>query len=562
MSLKLMLLKYFYFISLFLIVFQSCSEKQVKKKNNLKNPFLDKAEAYFDRGTFDTAYLHFNDARNLYLENKDSLGIGNCLIYMGVISTDNGDHFGAQEILLEALTYFNLNDTTNFSSIKSVYSTLGMASSNLKNYTKAIEFYKKALEYDIDNNSFFTIKNNIGNAYRENRDFEKAITIYKSILDTKNTNEIDYAKTLTNYTVAKWLQNSKYNAAPELLKALRIREKSHHSIEQNSSYSHLANYYGSSLPDSALYYARKMYEVNQRINSPDDRIEALKKLVRFGPPQEAKQYFKIYEQLDDSIQTARSVAKNQFAVIRYETEKHKADLLKAQAENLEKQKNILLKNIGIGILITSLILGYFGYRRRQKLMKQEKEIEVRNTEIKYVKKVHDHVANRIYQVIDEIDNNPQINKDEVAEKLDIIYNISRDLSYENIGSKYKHNFTKELSKMFASYQSPTVAIHVSGNEEKLWHNLSETVKSEVYAVLQELMTNMSKHSSASIVNLYFQNNSSHITIMYTDNGKGIKDFSPGNGLRNTETRIKSISGLITFDTKPDQGLKVKISLPI
>ena len=50
--------------------------------------------------------------------------------------------------------------------------------------------------------------------------------------------------------------------------------------------------------------------------------------------------------------------------------------------------------------------------------------------------------------------------------------------------------------------------------------------------------------------------------VYTDNGIGIKDFSAGNGLRNTENRIESISGLITFDTEPNQGLKVKISFPI
>jgi signal transduction histidine kinase len=35
-----------------------------------------------------------------------------------------------------------------------------------------------------------------------------------------------------------------------------------------------------------------------------------------------------------------------------------------------------------------------------------------------------------------------------------------------------------------------------------------------------------------------------------------------NGLNNTETRIESISGRITFDTKPDEGLDIKFSFPI
>ena len=176
--------------------------------------------------------------------------------------------------------------------------------------------------------------------------------------------------------------------------------------------------------------------------------------------------------------------------------------------------------------------------------------------------MHDHVANRIYQVIDELDNSTHINKDEVAEKLDIIYHISRDLSYESIGTKYNHNFAKELTKMFSSYQSEKISINVNGNDEKLWERVQETAKSEVYAILQELITNMSKHSGADTVKLDFQLNHQQITILYADNGIGINNFSPGNGIRNTETRIKSISGLITFDTKPNQGLKIKISFPI
>lgn len=554
-------MKYFYFIFLFGLL-SSRSEKQITKKSSVTNPLLDKAYSYLDRKKFDTAFVYFNKAKNIYVNQQDSVGIGTCLINMGIISTDNGDHFGAQEILLEALGYFSVNDTTHINYIKSIYNTLGMASSNLKNYSKAIDFYNQSLKYDLDSSYFFIIENNIGNAYRDKGDYKKALAIYTKILEKSSKYDSNYAKTLTNNAVAKWLQNPNHNPVPQLLKALYIRQNSQDLQGQNSSYSHLSDYYSKKNSDSALYYANKMYEVNREINSPDDRLEALKKLIRLSPSPTNKHYFKIYEQLNDSLQTTRSAAKNQFALIRYETEKHKADFLKAQTANVEKQKNILIKNIGIGFLIVSLISGYFWYRRRQKLLNQEKEIEVKNTEIRYAKKVHDHVANRIYQVMDEIDNNPKLSKDEVAEKLDVIYHISRDLSYENIGAKYKHDFTKELSKMFSSYQSPKITINVKGNNKKLWNTVQQVAKSEVYAILQELMTNMSKHSMANVVQVEFLTHNKQVTILYSDNGKGIKNFSAGNGLSNTETRIKSISGLITFDTKPDQGLKVKISFPI
>jgi hypothetical protein len=55
-------------------------------------------------------------------------------------------------------------------------------------------------------------------------------------------------------------------------------------------------------------------------------------------------------------------------------------------------------------------VGYFWYRRRKKRLQQEKELEVKNTELKYSKKVHDKVANKVYHVMSEVENIPVIDK--------------------------------------------------------------------------------------------------------------------------------------------------------
>ncbi|MCZ4245265.1 tetratricopeptide repeat-containing sensor histidine kinase [Pedobacter punctiformis] len=480
---------------------------------------------------------------------------------MAIIQSDQGDYFGSYETAIKSIAYFEHTDN---SYLATTYNTIAINKTNLKEYNEAIKWYQKAISAKSDYKNRLMWMNNLAVAYYKTQNYLDAKAIYIDLLqnDSVKNDNILLTKVIDNFSNAKWLQNSKYNAAPEFLKALHIRKKENDLWGQNANYAHLADYYMIKHPDSALFYAQKMYHIAQTLVSPDDQLEALQKLIKLSPSKETKHFFEIYTHLDDSIQTARSAAKNQFALIRYETEKNKADFLKAKAENIEKQKNILIQNIGIGILIIILISGYFWYRRRQKILRQEKEIEVKNTEIKYVKKVHDHVANRIYQIMDEIDNRPEMEKDEVAEKLDVIYHISRDLSYESIDTKYKQGFAKALSNMFSSYQSAKVNLVVNGNEEKLWNNVKESVKPELFAILQELMTNMSKHSGADHVQLDFQHDKERITILYSDNGKGIVDFSPGNGLKNTETRIKSISGVITFDTKPEQGLNVKLSFPL
>ena len=316
-----------------------------------------------------------------------------------------------------------------------------------------------------------------------------------------------------------------------------------------------------SKPDSALFYANKRYQVAQVINRVDDRLEGLQKLIRISPPSASKQYFQTYQSLNDSIQTVRTAAKNQFAVIRYDSEKNKANFLKAQAENVEKQKDILLRNIGIGTLILCLLLGYFLYQKRKKSLQQEKEIEVKKTELKYVKKIHDRVANRVYQVMSEVENTTEIDKDDLADKLDVIYKISRDLSYDSKDINNEESFSIELSKMLYAYASAKTNIVLEGGGEKLWEPINDDTKAEIFCILQELMTNMKKHSGADTVTINFKRENDRITVLYLDNGKGMKVLTPKNGLRNTETRIESISGHITFDTKPDEGLRVEFSFP-
>lgn len=539
-----------------LIFLFSCTKPKTEiQKQKKENPLYNKAYEYREAKQTDSAFKYFNLAKDSFIEQKDSFGAGKCLVNMGILSENKGDYFGAQEIALNALSYLDKKKQEQHIFLSSNYNSLAIATYKLKDYENALKFYDLAIEFSKDAKDINLYLNNRAKTYQELKNYKEALKIYDHIFNKTTKNSLEYARALTNISFTKWLQNPNYNPRPELLKALNIREKENDLWSLNSSYANLAYYYSNINVDSALIYANKMYEVAKRLNSTNDRLQALYRLIELSPSQKTKQYFRIYENLNDSIQTASSIAKNQFALIRYETEKTKADLLKAKADNIEKEKNMLIAKISVGILIILLIGGYFW-------LKQKRKLEVKNTELRYVKKVHDRVANRIYQVIDEIDNRPEMQKDEVAEKLDIIYNISRDLSYERIEPKYTQDFAKELAAMFSSYQSARVSIEIIGNEDKLWSGIKDAVKSEVFIILQELMTNMSKHSEANHVQLNFLRDKEHITILYFDNGKGIENFLPGNGLRNTETRIKSISGIITFDTKPHEGLNIKFSFPI
>ncbi|AOM79505.1 hypothetical protein BFS30_21485 [Pedobacter steynii] len=539
--------------------FHSCTDR-VKEKKTEDNLFYDLAFEFRDKEMYDSAFFYFNKAKELFLLQKDSLGAGRCLVNMGIISTRKGDYFGGQEISLNALSHFDKKKEDQYFYIHSNFNNLGIATHNLGNYKDALKFYDSAIKFSRDSLDTRLYLNNKGKTYQVIREYGEALKIYNQILKGASKNRKEYARALTNISLTKWLQDSTYNAVPNYLKALQIREEENDLWGQNSSYSHLSDFYAKKQVDSALIYANKMYDVAIKIKSADDRLAALRKLIKLNPPKVAKEYFQAYQNLNDSLQTARNLAKNQFALIRYETEKHKTDFLKAQAENVKKQNNILRQNFALGILASVMLIGYWLYRKRKKELQQEKELEVKNTEIKYVKKIHDRVANKVYQVMSEVENTSHINKENLMDKLEVLYNISRDISYERELNTEK-NYALQLSKMMKSYSSEIIEIFIIGNEEELWEGVSSEAKTEVFYIMQELMTNMRKHSKAESVVTRFSRSNDTINICYLDNGVGMNNAVKKNGLTNTENRIKSIRGTITFDTTAEKEFEIRLSFP-
>ena len=178
--------------------------------------------------------------------------------------------------------------------------------------------------------------------------------------------------------------------------------------------------------------------------------------------------------------------------------------------------------------------------------------------------MHDVVANGIYQVMTKIENLDQINKDEVLDELEFVYEKSRDISYEKPDVKSsKRNFSEEISELIGSFNNENVKTYLAGNDTNTWENLSKTKQEEIYQIIRELLVNMKKHSHADRVSFRFERENNEIKIYYTDNGIGISEqMIHKNGLANTDSHIETLNGEIIFDTKTEKGLKIYISFPV
>jgi len=556
----------FYFI-LFCLIILSCSKnKPPVVKHNLTNPFYDKAFEYRESKQPDSAYFYFDKARDLFLQRQDSLGAGKCLNNMAIIQEQFGDNYGSQETSLEATKYLNESNPANYEYVKSNYNNLGITSYNLKESDNAIRFYNLAIKFSPSPDEKKTFINNKGNAYRQKKDYKNALQMYASILKDSPKSKKLLAMVITNQARTKWLQNPAYDPIQEFNKGLDIRIKEHDIYGQVSSHSHLADTYQEKDPQKALFHAKKMYELAREIKNPNDEVEALQKIILLESPERSKFFFKIYQKRNDSIDVARKKAKNQFALIRYETEKNKAENLSLQKGITQREyqitkKNILIISISLGTL--ALIIGaFFWYKKRKQTMLLESDNKLKEQQLKVSKKIHDVVANGIYQVMTKIENQEDFDKEKVLDELEFVYEKSRDISYEKAVSEYKPEFSKRVSTLIASFNNENVKTYLAGNDENIWNSLKEFTREEIYQVMRELLVNMKKHSQATLVAFKFERKNNTIQIQYTDNGIGI----PGgiiykNGLTNTDSRIEAIHGEIIFDTETEKGLKIYISFP-
>ncbi|KQT17623.1 hypothetical protein ASG31_09500 [Chryseobacterium sp. Leaf404] len=294
-----------------------------------------------------------------------------------------------------------------------------------------IKYYEKALPHTAKEYLSF-IYNNIGDSYNERGQYKKAIGLFqRSFQDSDSAN---LARVITNLATAEFRFNPEYNPAKQYHKALKIRMSLNDQQGLNSSYSALSNYYNEKNKDSALFYARKMLGEAVKIKNPDDQLQALRKIIKIDEDHSC-QYTKIFISINDSLNGARFKAKNQFALI-------KANMAEAEAENAElalkfseNRNQKIYAQFGILILIILLIIGTSYYIRRKKIQQQEKELEVKKTEIKYSKKVHDVVANGIYQIMTKIENHQEISINETLNDLEDVYNISRNISYDSNDDK-------------------------------------------------------------------------------------------------------------------------------
>ncbi len=529
------------------------------KKDNVPGRYTDydMGNWYNDQGKLDSAFLMYNR----YVGNADdTLKKGTAYRYMGDMQWEAGDLHGAEESATGAIRTLDTLNTEHHSELCFTYRLLGNINIDLQHYDEAIKMYNRAMRFSTDDSFPLELMNDKAVALQKKGAYNQAIAVYDSILLLKISNPSLFARVLDNRAVAKWRFNPSYPVLPEFWLALQIRTDSQYNRGLNASYAHLSDYYEKINPDSALWYANKMFQQAQIIQSSGDRLEAIDKLIRLDNAAASKKWYHEFKKLNDSLQLSQDTTRSRFALIRYDSQKSKADNLELNAQ-VTTQRIWIYGLIALAAIVIILLWSWYNKRRRR--IKQEAEIAIRDAKLNTSQKVHDVVANGLYGIMNLLEHSEKVDRDPLLTKVEDLYEKSRDISYEEPGFTDDTDYDQQIHDLLDEFTNDQTNVFAVGNQPLFWNKVTGVQKKQLLLILREIMTNMKKHSGAGNVVIKFKEDNNTGTINYSDDGKGFPaDFKYNNGLNNTVNRIQSLKGDIIFGKSDKGGASIAISFPL
>ena len=119
-----------------------------------------------------------------------------------------------------------------------------------------------------------------------------------------------------------------------------------------------------------------------------------------------------------------------------------------------------------------------------------------------------------------------------------------------------------IAVLIENFQSTTDVL--PNYQMKIEHPLSTEISTAIYRIIQESLTNISKHAQATAVTLKINTTPRNLKLIIQDNGKGfdLKQNTTGFGLQSIRDRTLALGGNFKIKTTPNFGCQITINIPL
>ncbi|WP_370424644.1 tetratricopeptide repeat-containing sensor histidine kinase [Tenacibaculum dicentrarchi] len=565
------------------------SKNKLLKHYSVKKDSFSLAKAYHFaalnnkiKNNLDSTFYYYHKSKNISIALKDSAEIGRRLLSMAILQVKELDFLGCEITTVEGLKY--IEPLKKYRILISLYQTLGNTLASLKRPKEARIYYYKAQNIVKYNKvkrkrerNYLNLLNNIGMTYKDEGNYEKATYLFQEGLNTDSL-EIKYPKNyqsfLGNLSSIYFLQGDTKKAIEGYKIVLESRKKLKNAYAESFSHTFLAEAY---IKNKNYTLAEKHANIGLKLarktRNNKKVLECLKLLSDLNKGQKAKKYLEQYIQLNDSLFEKERRLKNQFAKIRYETDKKEKENTFLKTENKSKQLEIVYhkqqRTIGRLVAATGLLLFissvlFYFYRKRKLLYQAQLEIiTAREDERQQIaKSLHDEVAGDLSSLHQKLKKSNLL---EEAKKLNAVKENVRNLSHQLSSISFnKVSFKDQIINLVSDYFEINFRISVTGLKEHNWQELNNAINRLLYLSVRETIQNCKKHAKASKVIITFAIYKNHVFLQIKDNGIGFDANinKKGIGLQNLQERIEELNGTLQIKSEVGTGTLTSIQIPL
>lgn len=528
----------------------------------------------------DSCFHYYNKSKDLSIVLKDSLEVARRYLSMSNVQHIERDYMGSQNSVINGLRFIEPLGEKWFTS--NHYLNLGVALRMTERSKEARMFFLKYLEIQKtipknDSTKYFsTYYTQIAKSYEAEFNYIKGRDFYKKslLIDSLKTKQLfSYITSLEGFSYNNFMLGNKDIALKGYLEVLALREKN--NLESKLVYSHslLGEYYASTRQKKkAIFHTKKAIVLSKKYNNSERILENLFLLSKLVKGEKGRQYLEEHFFLNDSLFKRERSIKDQFAKVRYETEKKDKENTTLKEENYRKQLELeseeQQKIIGWLVAGASILFIAFGYvivnNRRKKLLFETKlkQIEVCENERKQIaKSLHDEVAGDIRMLHKKLTKNNLL---EESVELDRVKNNVRNLSHQLSSVSFEEvSFKNQIVNLVSDFFDASFMIKVKEINTVRWKEINNSIKRTLFLTIRESIQNIDKYAEAKNVILRFSETKKSVFLSISDDGKGfhLDTKKKGIGLKNMKERVEEINGVFSIESKLKKGTTIEIEIP-
>ncbi len=562
---------------------------------------------YRNKGNFSSADSVMIISIDLQQKIGDTLGLSRSYGNMANLYDAQGNYEETIEMNFKAMElYQTLKDTVG---IGICLNNIGRIHYLMKQNEQAIDFFTKALEISTAHKDSLGMAQNLGNIgiiEKQLENYEEALATYKRSMQIfqKINQPRSVAYNLMNIGLMHRELKDYLKAEKYMMDALEIIQDLEDPRAVALLYDNLGkNFLLQDQFSKSLYYAHLAESIASKLGAKYELRNAYQTIYKsyegVGDYRQAFYYQEKYLQLKDSLFNESNTAKIQELEAKYESERKENELAQLNEERavqeaiIQKQKaDIRTRNGVIAGGVLALVLAAFAtnnYRQKQKIAKQEREIEYQkrvelqnqqkllmmdamiegqeNERRRVAKDLHDGVGSLLAALKIQVGT---LGDAEKSMMIDKTYQMAGD-AYDEV-RRVAHNMMPQALIDQGLIPALRQLAHQAGNSSGLdihWQLLGNDPRFKaneemmIYRIVQELLNNTVKHAKAREVWVQFSEEEHDYVLMVEDDGKGfdMNDQKQGLGLESIRSRAEYLGAEIEIDSRPGQGTSINLFIP-